>query len=247
MRGIWVVLILVVVAVAAYIGIFKRDWFMSKVEEAKRTAKGYTPAKTHTEALDKFQKAIEDRDYKSAAYYCGGEYASELKEGANGGTELATTIDSLLDSMKKYGVKTDNGTYVLRLFEPFPKKIKFEKVTHKEGEDKATAILIEDSDQLKEVNVRNRWKIDPQMIRPLVGGFGGAIQVTLKPEGSGDDKHWLIYFPENKSLHATVKHFNDKYDGYVTALRQLKQETIRDPGTKAAFESELRRKLEESK
>ena len=97
MRGIWVVLILVVVGVAAYIGIFKRDWFLSKVEEAKRKAKGYTAAKTYSEALDKFQKAIDDRDYEAAAFYCGGDidrFAAAFEE--LGGLIIRRTIKTRL-------------------------------------------------------------------------------------------------------------------------------------------------------
>jgi hypothetical protein len=247
MRVFWLVVILAVIGGGIYVFVFHKDWIMGKVEEGKRSLKGYTPAKTPGEVLDKFTKAIDERDYESAALYCDGDFAAELKKGAAAAKEMATAIDDLQDTMKKYNVKSDNATYVLLLIEPFPKKIKFDQVKHTEGEDKGSAVFIDDSPKPTEANIRDQWRIDFLMVRPFMRGWTGKIPVTLKTEGEGDKKEWRIHFPKNDQLRESVNHFKDKYSNYVNALNKLRKDTRNDPATKEGFEQELRYKLEASK
>src|ERR1700686_3374904 len=48
----------------AWLGLTKEN-----MEKTIAGAKGYTAAKSPTEAMDKFREAIHARDYKSASYY----------------------------------------------------------------------------------------------------------------------------------------------------------------------------------
>src|SRR5689334_5162318 len=121
MRVIWLVVILAIIGGGVYVFVFHKDWIMGKVEEGKRSLKGYTPAKTPGEALDKFQKAVDERDYEAAALYCGGDIGKELKKGAKQAEEMGKAIDKLQETMKTNNVKSDNATAVLLLLEPFPK------------------------------------------------------------------------------------------------------------------------------
>src|SRR4029077_20444595 len=49
------------------------------VEETVDTAAGFTPAKTPTEAMDKFREAIQARNYKAAKKYVTKDYADMLE------------------------------------------------------------------------------------------------------------------------------------------------------------------------
>jgi hypothetical protein len=245
MRAIWLFLLLGVVAVGGYIALFQREWFLNLFGKAKREAAGYSPAKTPGEASDKFTRAIKDRKYEFAAYYCGGDFHDQLKKGAAAGEALAEAVDDLEGAAKKHGANmTDNAKYVLYQLQPFPKNIKFENIKYKEGEDNASAQLVEESIPRFNLTGRGAWHVDPLMFRSLIHGYAGpAIRVTLKRAGEGDEKEWKIYFPENKNLREVVNHFVDNYKKYVTALNDLKQELINDPHTRENFDGRLREML----
>jgi hypothetical protein len=242
MRGIWVLLLAALVGAGVYIGLFQQEWLKGLF----RKAKGYSAAKTHSEALDKFTKAVKERDYDSAATYCGGDFGEQMRKGASEAKELAEVIDKVQALMKDHGVNSDNATYLLLQLQPFPRDIKFEKVEYKEGEEKATAYLTEESGAKIRPNLRGEnLKLDPLMFRSLAYGYRAPIKVTIKREG--DDKKWMIYFPKNEKLREAVNHFKEKYKAYVTGLEKLRKEVINDRDTKSNFERRLKTILEESK
>ena len=64
----------------AYLAIFKRDEVMALFKKVKKEAQGYKEAKTPDEAMDYFNKALEDRDYEAASDYLTGEFAVQLRK-----------------------------------------------------------------------------------------------------------------------------------------------------------------------
>ncbi len=65
------------------------------VDEGTQTAAGYRPAKTPTEAMDKFREAIQARKYKFAASYCTKPYAEQLLRADEGASLLGEEIDRI--------------------------------------------------------------------------------------------------------------------------------------------------------
>src|SRR5262245_29082982 len=71
---------------------FLEDMRPPFVERMFLAAAGYGPAKTPTDALDKFKEAIRKRNYKAAASLCTGEYADQLKLSAKRATKLGNAV-----------------------------------------------------------------------------------------------------------------------------------------------------------
>ena len=97
----------------AYLGLFQRQAVMGLFKQAKLSAKGYKPAKTPEEALDKFREAIKDRDYEAAATYCGGDFVEQINKAAPGAKVLGDAIDNVLHNMDQEGIKSDKVKFVL--------------------------------------------------------------------------------------------------------------------------------------
>src|SRR5258708_16093040 len=78
------------------------------------------PAKTPTEAVDKFREAMKKRDYKAASKYCTKNFAEQLTKSSEAGKKLGEAIDNLASRMKDDGVITGEMEYVLFMNDPFP-------------------------------------------------------------------------------------------------------------------------------
>jgi hypothetical protein len=76
----------VVLAFSGYvaIGFLNKKDLNKLVDQGAATVSGYTPAKTPTEAMDKFREAILARKYKFAASYCTKPYAEQLERAHEG-------------------------------------------------------------------------------------------------------------------------------------------------------------------
>ncbi len=116
----------VVLAFAGYIALpylNKKD-LNELVDKGTQTVTGYTPAKTPTEAMDKFREAVLARKYKAAAIYCTKPYADLLERSADNAAELGFAIDKVRDYGQSKGFKTDKMAFVLHFLDPFPKNFK---------------------------------------------------------------------------------------------------------------------------
>src|SRR5262245_17282252 len=93
---------------AAYLGV---AWHVraGPVNGWIRSAKGFGPAKSADDALDKFRQAIEKRDYDAASQYLSGDYREWFEKGRDDAEALAIEIDNLKSAMKKHGVRSDKG------------------------------------------------------------------------------------------------------------------------------------------
>src|SRR4051812_16451872 len=119
------IVLLVLVGGGLYIAFVKPDLFKKTVTEGSRESKGYTASQTPQEAIDKFRDAIKSRVYATSAPYCGGDYAEQMRKGANAAKKLGTPLDDLAVGMGKHGItQTVKIKFMLRLLEPFPPSIK---------------------------------------------------------------------------------------------------------------------------
>ena len=235
---------LLLITGVAYLGLFQRQAVMGLFKQAKLSAKGYTPAKTPEEALDKFRDAIKNRDFEAAASYCGGDYVEQINKAASGAKTLGDAIDNLQHNMDQEGVKSDKVKLVLRLIEPFPRQLKVMDIK-KRGDDFAYAVLIEESGTPLKVDGRfEDWRIDPRLLRPLTRGMPNLVEV--RRVGEGDKAQWKIHFPVTPELRDCVTYLAENASNYARSLDKVKYAIKRDAATKSDLERELRVELEEA-
>jgi hypothetical protein len=218
-RFLFTVAAMVVVALAAYLGLFQREALWGLWTRSKLAAEGYGPARTPSEAMDKFLKAIKDRNYEAAESYLGGDYAEQFHKGAKQGQPLGVAIDNLNAALEKTGVKSDRVKVILKLMDPFPTGLKVVDV--KQDGDKAHATITEEPGVLLRPDGRvENWDLPPALCQAL---FRGVL-------GSG-----------------TIDYLNDNGSNYVNALERVKEDVKNDATTKADLERALRTALSDSK
>jgi hypothetical protein len=191
-KTITLVALLAIVAGAGYLFVFKRDAVLGLLGMAR----GYGPAKTPDEALDKFKKAVKDRDYATAGKYCGGTYGEQLRRSADAAKELGKALDSVTYNADKRGITlTDRSKALLLVLEPFP--VDFEVADVKKQDDEhATATLL----------YKNHWKVPAE----------------LKPEGDGGERGWRIFIATTPwLLRGSVDQLLDKHKDYARALEKV--------------------------
>lgn len=246
---------LLLVAFGVYMGLawVFRGVRVGPVKQWMRSAKGFGPAKSAEDALDKFKQAIEKRDYDAAAQYLGGEYREFFEKSIDDGESLANEIDNLNTATKKHGVKSGKGDVVLYLLDPFPGGFKY---TTAKGEGDAVTATLRWDEAIKEATSRGNgldsvrdWKIDGKMLHsllPWVTDHRVPLVVTVKKETDGT---WRIYVPVGNSarhVRDTVEYLRKNGSNYKNALQGLKNDVKNEPQTKENFESALRSKLEQS-
>jgi hypothetical protein len=236
--------ILVLVGIA-YLALFQRPAIMSLFSQGALAAQGYTPAKTPSEAMDGFKKALKERNYAAAEIYLGGDYSEQFHKGAKNGQNLGVAIDNLFNAMDKTGTKSDKAKFVLLLLDPYPANIKVLEVKSS-GEKTAYATIAEESGAPLEINSGFQdWKVDPRMFRSLMRSTGP--QVELRKEGDGDKAQWKIYLPVTPDLRLCVDYLAENGSNYVNAINRVKEDVKNDATTKESFENALKKALEESK
>src|SRR5262245_6689654 len=94
MRLTSLLVLLAIVGGGIYV-VFFTDW----LKKGEDILKGYHDAKSPQEAMDLFRKAIQARQYETAAKYCTKEYAEQLKRGHAAARDMGTAIDSLHEFM----------------------------------------------------------------------------------------------------------------------------------------------------
>jgi hypothetical protein len=235
--------LLVIIVLAGYVALFKRDEFLGWLNKRKDEAQGYKDAKTPEEALDYFRKAIKERKFGTASKYLGGEYYEQFTKAAEPGEKLSEAIDNLRNAIQKSDTPhSDKVKLVLALLEPFPPTT-VKKVV-KQGDNKAYAEMLPEALPQVQLDARlNEWKLDPRMMRPLIQGVN---KVELRREGEGDDAHWKIYLPVNKPLPECVDYLKEHYKGFVKALEGVKNRVKNDPTTKENLEGDVKNAIREA-
>ncbi len=124
---LFLVLLLIVVIGAGVVA-----WFdlapVPVLTEWAYSMKGYGKASTPDEALDRFNKALQARDYEMAARFLDGDFAVELRKQAKVATRLARAIDNLRHACKDRALNADEVERILATLEPFPQRISKEQV-----------------------------------------------------------------------------------------------------------------------
>jgi hypothetical protein len=245
MHGVKVLIVVIVVGVLAAAGLFAlvpstrpaivKKWF--------RQASGFTPAKTPTEALDKFRDAIKKRDYETAADYCDNAYREQVLKVAPQAKKLGEAIDSLLYNMQKAEINSPKTKTTLKYLEPFPTSFSVLKI--KEVDDKnAVAFLGSDEVFDKDTHVqRNLLDKHANMMRTLVP-IPNLSEVELVKEDTG---FWKIKWPVTPLLRVKVDALKNNATNYANALNQVRDEVKNNPTTKEGLQTELERRLNESK
>jgi hypothetical protein len=213
-----------------------------------RRLSGFTPASTPNDCLDKFKKAIEKRDYETAAQYTTGEYTEFLLKTSKGAQKLGQAVDDLVYNLDKYGVRSDKAKLVLHRIEPFPRSFKVNDV--KTNGDKAVAVLSFEEEllQLKSETNVNDWKVDLNMVYALLPDVPvNVVSWTMNVELVNEKGSWKINFPVTTRLRRSTEALKDNATNYANALNSVKYEVKNDPGSKEQFERRLKTALEESR
>jgi len=218
-----------------------------------QSARGYGPAKTPEEALEKFAKAVKDRDFVSASEYCTADFAKPMHNSAASAKALGVAIDNLEHNMTQENIKSNKCKIWLRRLEPFPKVIQY-KITLNAKDDNATRAAAQIWEDLRDIQAdTDKWQVDFRPFRALSGGAahpmlesGSAIPVDLvKDKGS-----WKIAFPfgaNQTDIQQRTADLNKYYQDYVRPLDKLKYEIKRDSSTKNELEQRLKEEMEKAK
>ena len=249
MRATKLLLVLAVVGIIVITAIFLifPETQPGMVKKQMRSFKGFGPAQTPNEALDKFKNAIKERDYETASVFCTGEYAEFMLKGSKAAQKLGKAIDELVDNLETTGVKSTKARLTLSQLEPFPLDFKVIDVKNV-GEDRAVARLGAAVDgklfgfNSAEELIRN---VDNDMLRSLVPlPWDGAVDLVRDGQG---DKSWKLSFPVTPRLRTSVDKLVNNYSNYVRALDKVKYEVKHDAATKGDVESRLETELSGAK
>jgi hypothetical protein len=204
----------------------------------REQVKGYTPAKTPNEALDKFREACKDRDYNVAASYCTGPYLEQISKAADPASELGKQVDALSGLIDDRGINSKDSKDCLRVLDPFPSS--FDVLEVKEEGDTATATIKEQEvphdgwDVAVILKLRSKaWckegsseDIFRALSRNILPGTAPArtppTKIKLKAEGEGDQKHWKIEFPVTPQLRKSVGRLCDRHRNYVQGIEKVR-------------------------
>jgi hypothetical protein len=240
---IGLLLILAVIGGIVYAAVFRWDDIDDVVHYAR-----YVPAKTPAEAFDKFQAAVRARDFKLAAYYCGDDYAELMRKAAKGGTRLGKAVDNLRSVLELENIKTDNVAFILGQLEPFPTETHLVDLNCKEGSDRATGTITEETSKLKPEAAKavGTWTVDRSMFRSLTQGFPTNSAYEFRLEGKGSKASWKIMFPVTSDLRVATDKLRDHGPNFARALDKVKSEVKNDAATKSDVERRIKEELEEA-
>ncbi len=193
------------------------------------------PAKTPTEAVDKFREAMKKRDYKAASKYCTKNFAEQMTKSADAAEKLGKAIDNLSHRMKEDGVMTSEMEYVLFLNDPFPAE-RFTITVANESGNEAMANF-----SLNEPKVESKtqtWPFDPQFVRGYYSIYspqGQPFAIKIVKDGKG----WKLDFPVSQPTQVVIQRLNDKHKDYANAFDVLSGEIKRDRTTKEDVKKRL--------
>jgi hypothetical protein len=250
MHGVKVLIFVAIVGAIGVLGlfIFSPDTRPPIVKKWFRQAMGFGPAKTPTEALDKFRDAIKKRDYETAAEYTDKDYREQVLKVAKGAKKLGDAIDSLEYNMDKQGVVSKKAQHILYLLEPFPKSFKVLDIKESSGGDSAVAKIADDSTQFTSETMPDATFLtrNGNMIKslvPLVDLAQHYDTVELFKEAG----FWKIKFGVTPRLRITVEALKDSATNYANGILQVRDEVKNDHVTKGQIERELEQRIGDSR
>jgi hypothetical protein len=238
----------VVLAFTGYIavGFLNKKDLNKLVDQGAQTASGYTPAKTPTEAMDKFREAIQARKYKYAAAYCTKPYGEQLERVAEGAAQLGEEIDRIEKYADNKGIKSEKLGYFLHQLDPFPKNFKTGPTPTEDPKDKSKAygtyvfekfVIKTQPTEMKDMDTTMFFTT----LRPPEV-FGAKIELVKEGE------EWKLNIPTSQNLETRVGNFKEKWKTYHTGLHSLAEDLTRETyATKAALETDVLAKLRAAK
>jgi hypothetical protein len=249
MHGVKVLIFVGIVGIigAALLFTFSPETRPPIVKKYVRQWSGLGPAKTPTEALDRFREAIKKRDYETAAEFTDTDYREQMRKVSKGAKKLGDAIDSLLYNMEKNGVNSPKARHILRMLEPFPKSFKVVDIKESDSGNKAIAKIADDAEGLSPETApradfirRNR-----NMILALVPVEFGINFDTLElfKEETG---FWKIRLPVTPRLRTSVEALRDNATNYANGILQVRDEVKNNPVTKDQVLRELESRVGES-
>lgn len=209
-------------------------------------AKGFGPATSAEDALDKFKRAIEKRDYDAAKQYLTGDYAEFFSKGMNDARELVTAIDELTAAMKTTGVKSDKVDLWLFWLDPLP-PFKYEVKNKDTGTVTALVHWNEDAARLRGVTTET-YRVNPLLMHSLLPtgtAIPVAMTVYLKKAGEG----WKLELPirsGDRHLRDCVETLRKNATNYRNAIQDIKNSIKNNPAVKEDFEREFKTNLEKA-
>src|SRR5262245_35787709 len=149
MRVLHLVIILAILGLIALAGLAFFDAApIPALNDMAWKMKGWGPAKTPDEALEKYKKALADRNYNAASRYLEGDYQIQFRKIAKPAQRLAEATDNFRHAGTDRGYIDDKVDKLLYSLEPFPKTISIKDVKTSESGDTATALLTTDTPSL---------------------------------------------------------------------------------------------------
>jgi hypothetical protein len=247
MRVTSLLILVALIGGAAYIWFFQHDWLMGLLRRGQNIAEGYKPARSPSEAMEQFRKAVKDRNYQAAALYCTGDYAKELERNHKAARSIGQDIDKLLKLMESKNLDSTNSKALLYYLDPFPPNWKVSVEPKKKGDDKAVGGMFaaEESIPQRDPKLFLQPKLDPRLFdNVLLPRFPkGVVEVTR--EGSGDDAQWKLNIPLHPKQPEAIRLFRDKEKRIQECLTGLIDDARRGVyERKEQFESHMKSKLE---
>jgi hypothetical protein len=218
--NLFIVLVLIA-AIGAVVVAFLDLYPIPYLSEFAYGVKGYALAKTPDEALERFNKALEARNYNMAARYLDGDYQTQMRKNAKVAERLAKAVDNFRNAAKDRGLNSDKVEVYLAALEPFPSHISTKDV--KESGDNATAVIAAESSS---------------RLMPRVG-----VVIKLKKV----DGYWRIELPLDAGSRALFEEIDRFGQDYVNALDAVKDRMKNSAVTKENVFGDLKQEIEKIK
>jgi hypothetical protein len=221
MRLVPFLIVVGIIGAIVYVVFFQLDFLKKWFGQASLVAQGYTPARSASEAMDQFIKAINDRNYRAAAVYCAGDYGEHLTKAHDGAAAVGDKVDRIRNLMAEKGLHTNKAEALLILVDPFPPKFRVGDVK-KQTEQKYLGKFHSDlGTAVNQVDVTSELRnMDRQIMMSVLlppGMYRGQV-VEIVAEGTGDDTRWKLNIPLGAEQRDAINHFINNYRSYVTAL-----------------------------
>jgi hypothetical protein len=236
--------------VVAGVGWFNTKNLKGVVDKSLAAGRGYPPAKTPTEAMQKFREAIQDRDYANAARYTTKGYKELLERAHPTASKLAATIDKIRTYGDNKGFTTDKTRYAFQTLDPFPKNFRIGVDPVLKGNDRAYGSFAWDAIEYKNLNVVSdtEWKnMDPRMFQNVLGGPIHHFQAGAPIELVKEEEHWKLNIPTNPKWEDDVTYFIERSKTYQANLDVFEGWMLNERFTSESYEAEILKQLRASK
>jgi hypothetical protein len=248
MRVSSLVILVLVVAGAGYVFLIRPPWVQNLW---RQHVKGYAPASTPTEAVDRFIKAVKDRDLESAATYCNAEYAALLKRGAAASAEMGAVIDKILEYGSNSGLATDKCIIFLSYLDAFPTNIKMTAAPKEKGDIAIAVCQLEVQGVKGDIKDLQGFFSDLQSVDGRMFTRALMSPALINPRGfelTKEGDAWKLKIPVPDAQVQAADYYISNYKAYHTGLTVFRRDVTNERyASKTEFERELLEVLQEAK